>query len=62
MRGGIEVDPVNLGSACDTIPADADTLAAKPEAPLQSIEIDAACGIEVDFHFHCHVMLPIQAV
>ena len=61
VRGGIEVDPVNLGSARDAIPANADTLAAKPEAPLQSIEIDAARGIEVDFRFHCHVLLPIQA-
>jgi hypothetical protein len=62
VRGGVEVDPVNLGSSRDTISTDADTLTAKPEAPLQSIEIDAARGIEVDLHVHCHELLPIQAV
>jgi hypothetical protein len=53
---------VILGSSGDTIAPDADTLTAKPEASLQSIEIDAARGIEVDLHIHCHVLLPIQAV
>jgi hypothetical protein len=62
VRGGIEIDPVILGSTCDTISANADTFTAKPEASLQSIEIDAARGIEVDLHVYCHLLLPIQAV
>jgi hypothetical protein len=62
VRGGIEVDPVILGSSGDAITAEADPLTAESETPLQSVEVDATRGIEVDLHFVCHVLLPIQAV
>jgi len=53
---------VVVGPSGDAVPARADPLDAKPEAPLQSIEVDAARGVEVDPNFRCHVLLPIQAV
>ena len=62
MSGRVEVDPVILSTSSDTVASGADPLTSEPEAPLQSIEIDAACGIEVDENFVCHVLLPIQAV
>jgi hypothetical protein len=62
VRGRVEVDPMILGSSRDAVPARADAFTAKPEAPLQSVEIDATRGVEVDPHFDCHVLLPIHAV
>jgi len=62
VRGRVEVDPVILGSSHDAITAEADALTAESKTPLQSVEIDATGGIEVDLHFVCHVLLPIQAV
>jgi hypothetical protein len=60
VSGGVEVHPVILGSARDAIAAGADALTAEPEAPLQTVEVDATCGVEVDLHFFCHVLLPIR--
>jgi hypothetical protein len=58
----VEVDPVVLSSSRDAVASVAYSLTAKPEAPLQAIEIDAARGIEVDQYLLRHVLLPIQAL
>jgi hypothetical protein len=62
VRGRVEVDPMILGSSRDAIATKADALTAKPETSLQSVEIDATRGVEVDLDFDYHVLLPIQAV
>src|SRR3954447_5771207 len=54
MRGGIEVDPMVLDTARDPVPAVADPLTAESKAPLQTVEVDASCGVEVDLHFVRH--------
>jgi hypothetical protein len=61
MGGGVEVDPVVLSSSGDAVAAGADALTPKPEASLQSVEVDTTGGVEIDQHFGCHVLLPIQA-
>jgi len=47
----VEVDPVILSSAGDAVASVAYSLTAKPEASLQTVEIDAARGIEIDQSF-----------
>jgi len=59
---GVEVDPVILSAPGDAVASVADSLTAKPHASLQTVEVDATCGIEVDQSFLCHVLLPIQAL
>ena len=53
---------MHMGPTRYAVASVANSLAAKPEASLQSIEIDATRGIEVDENFVGHVLLPIQAV
>jgi hypothetical protein len=62
VGGGVEVDPVILSSSGDAVAADADALTAKPEASLQTVEIDATRGVEVDQCLLRHLLLPIQAL
>ena len=61
VRGRVQVDPVNVGTTGDPVAAGSDALTVEPEAPLQPVQIDATSGVEVDPHFVCHVLLPIQA-
>jgi hypothetical protein len=62
VRSRIEVDPVVVRPTRNTVSAVADPFSAKPEAPFQAIEVDAARGIEIDHHIRCHALLPIHAV
>jgi hypothetical protein len=57
----VEVDPMVLGSSGDAVATVADSLTAKPDASLQTVEVDAAGGVEVDQECFGHVLLPIQA-
>jgi hypothetical protein len=51
VGGGAKVDPVLVAAvAGDAVTAIADALTMEPEAPLQSIEVHAAGGLEVDHH------------
>jgi hypothetical protein len=54
VRKSVEVDPMFLGSPNDAVTAGADTLSAESETPLQSIEVDATCGVEVDHQLVIH--------
>ena len=59
---GVEVDPVVLSSSGDAVASVANSLTAKPDASLQTVEVNATCGIEVDQSFLRHLLLPIQAL
>jgi hypothetical protein len=59
---GVEVDPMILGSSCDAVASVAYSLTAKLDASLQTVEIDATDGIEVDQDLLRHLLLPIQAL
>src|SRR5689334_257348 len=54
VRGGVEVDPMVLSPAGNPVPAVADSLTAEAKAPLQTVEVDASSGVEVDLHFVRH--------
>jgi hypothetical protein len=58
----VEVDPVVLGPAGDTVASVPYAFTVKSETSLQPIEIDTTCGVEVDENFGCHLLLPIQSV
>ena len=62
MGGGVEVHPVVLGSSGDAVPSGGYALTAKPETSLQTVEIDATCGVEVDEDFVRHDTAPNPSV
>jgi hypothetical protein len=62
VGGGVEVDPMVLGSSRDAVASCAYSLTAKPEASLQTVEIDATRGVEVDEDFVRHDTAPNPGV
>ena len=62
VGGGVEVDPMILGSSRDAVASGRYSLTAKPEASLQTVEIDATRGVEVDEDFVRHVTAPNPSV
>ncbi len=62
VGGGVEVDPMVLGSSRDAVTSCGYSLTTKPEASLQTVEIDAPSGVEVDEDFVRHGTAPNPGV
>ena len=62
VGGGVEVDPMILGSSGDAVPSRGYSLTAKPKASLQTVEIDATSCVEVDEDFVRHGTAPNPSV
>ena len=61
MRRRVEIHPVLVTSAGYAVPALCHALTAEAETALQTAQVDAASGVEIDLHFGHVRLLPIQA-
>src|SRR5437764_9078976 len=50
MRRGEQIHPVLVTAARNPIPAVGDALTVQSEAALQTAQVDATCGVEIDLH------------
>src|SRR5437763_2813760 len=50
MRGGVQIHPVLVTAPSHAISAVGNALALQSKAALQTAQVDATCGIEIDLH------------